>query len=386
MTTIHGTCDDRFTPVRDAFAKNFDDGLESGASVAITHEGKSVVDLWAGQARPDGTPWQQDTIVNVWSSTKTMAAVCMLMLADRGQLDFNAPVADYWPEFAQNGKDGVLVRHVMSHSTGLSGFDPPVTLEQLYDRKALAQSLALQTPWWEPGTASGYHAITQGQLQGEICERITGVSLGEFFRTEVAEPLGADFHIGLDTQHDARVADLIPPETNPDAIPDPDPDSIAMRTLTSAPLDATAPLTREWRAAELPAAGGTGNARAIARVLSALSCGGSVDGVTLMSPETVESVLEVQTDGVDLVLGSHVTFGLGFATYIQGVIAPPNPRHFRWGGWGGSLALVDLDAHIAIGYVMNRMDDGALNGDFDALGRGDPRSGAIVKAVYNSLA
>ena len=212
---IHGTYADAFQPVRDRFEQNFLDGLEAGASVAVTVDGAPVVDLWAGEAGPDGAPWQRDTIANVWSSTKTMAAVCMLMLADRGLLDFDAPVADYWPEFAQNGKQGVLVRHVMSHSAGLSGFDPPTRLADLYDRRGVAASLARQAPWWEPGTASGYHAITQGQLQGEILERITGVSLGTFFRREVAEPLGADFHIGLDAAHDGRVAELVPPAPDP---------------------------------------------------------------------------------------------------------------------------------------------------------------------------
>ena len=373
---LHGSCHDAFTPVRDVFAKHFDDGLDVGAAVAVTLDDTPVVDLWAGEAGPNGAPWREDTIVNVWSSTKTMAAVCMLMLADRGQLDFDAPVADYWPEFVQNGKAGVLVRHIMSHSAGLSGFDPPLAADALYDRKAVARSLARQASWWEPGTASGYHAVTQGQLQGEILERITGVSLGEFFRTEVAAPLGADFHIGLDAKHDHRVAELIPPEVTPGE-GEPDPDSIAARTFTSYPLDATAPRTRAWRAAEIPAAGGTGNARSIARIQSALACGGSVDGVTLMSPETVEHVLDVQTDGVDLVIGEHVTFGMGFATYIEAEVAPPNPRHFRWGGWGGSIAVVDLDAHVSIAYVMNRMDSGAL---------GDIRGGNIVGAVYQSIA
>ncbi len=372
---IHGTYADAFQPVRDRFEQNFLDGLEDGACVAVTVDGAPVVDLWAGEAGPDGAPWQRDTIANVWSSTKTMAAVCMLMLADRGLLDFDAPVADYWPEFAENGKEGVLVRHVMSHSAGLSGFDPPTRLEHLYDRRGVAASLARQAPWWEPGTASGYHAITQGQLQGEILERITGVSLGTFFRGEVAEPLGADFHIGLDAAHDGRVAELIPPAPDP-AMEELDPNSIAARTMASCPLDATVTRTRAWRAAEIPAAGGTGNARSIARVHSALACGGSVDGVRLMSPETVERVREVQTDGVDLVLGKHVTFGLGFATYIEDAVAPPNPRHFRWGGWGGSMVVVDLDARVSIAYVMNRMMSGAL---------GDTRGGDLLSAVYESI-
>ena len=263
----------------------------------------------------------------------------------------------------------------MSHSAGLSGFDPPTRLADLYDRRGVAASLARQAPWWEPGTASGYHAVTQGQLQGEILERITGVSLGTFFRREVAEPLGADFHIGLDAAHDGRVAELIPPAPDP-AMEELDPSSIAARTMASCPLDATVTRTRAWRAAEIPAAGGTGNARSIARVHSALACGGAVDGVRLMSPETVERVREVQTDGVDLVLGKHVTFGLGFATYIEDAVAPPNPRHFRWGGWGGSIVVVDLDARVSIAYVMNRMMSGAL---------GDTRGGDLLRAVYESI-
>ena len=157
----------------------------------------------------------------------------------------------------------------------------------------------------------------------------------------------------------------------------PDPDSIAARTFASYPLDATVSRTRAWRAAEIPAAGGTGNARAIARIHSALACGGSVDGVPLMSSETVERVLEAQTDGIDLVLGSHITFGMGFATYIEDVVAPPNPRHFRWGGWGGSIAVVDLDTHVSIAYVMNRMNSDTLS---------DPRGANIVRAVYESIA
>ena len=372
----HGFCDDAFTPVRDAFLRNFAEGLEVGAAVAVTQDGKPVVDLWAGEAGPDGAPWREDTIINVFSTTKTMAGVCMLMLNDRGLLDFDAPVAAYWPEFAQNGKEDVRVRHVMSHSAGLPGFDPPIGSEILYDLDAVAQHLAAQPLWFEPGSASGYHAITQGQLQGEILRRITGVSLGEFFHEEVAEPLGADFHIGLEAKHDPRVAELIPPEIGPEALA-PDPDSIAARTFASYPLDATATRTRAWRAAEIPAAGGTGNARSIARVHSALACGGSVDGVTLMSPETVERVLDVQTDGVDLVLGVAVKFGMGFATWMEGFASSPSPRSFMWGGWGGSIAMTDLDARVSIAYVMNRMDGAAT---------GDIRGSRIADAVYASIA
>ena len=168
---IHGTCDDRFDIVRDAFAANFAAGLEIGAAVAVTVDGEMVVDLWAGDRNGAGDPWEQDTIVNVYSTTKTMAGICMLMLADRDLLDFSQPVAHYWPEFAAQGKEGVLVSHVMSHQAGLSGFEPAVVAADLYDHAAMAELLAAMDPWWEPGTGSGYHAITQGFLQAEILRR-----------------------------------------------------------------------------------------------------------------------------------------------------------------------------------------------------------------------
>ena len=211
---ISGLCDERFTPVRDAFAANFKNGLEVGASVAVTLDGKPVVDLWGGEAVQGKAAWQEDTIVNVYSTTKTMAATSILVAVDRGLLDLDAPVASYWPEFSQNGKEDVLVRHVMSHSAGLSGFDPPIEKSQIYDWDGIVAGLAAQKPWWTPGKESGYHAITQGFLQGEIIRRVTGKSIGIFFREEIAEPLGADFHIGLDSAHDPRVGDLVPPATS----------------------------------------------------------------------------------------------------------------------------------------------------------------------------
>ena len=366
-----------FEPVRDAFVRNFDQGQELGASVAVTRDGEPVVDLWAGDADTDGTPWQEDTIVNVYSTTKTMAGACVLLLADRGQVDLHAPVASYWPEFAQNGKERVLVSHVMSHSAGLSGFDPPVEkVEELYDWNQIAERLAAQRPWWEPGTASGYHAITQGYLQGEIVRRVTGKSIGTFFREEFAEPLGADFHIGLDASAEPRRGRLVPPDA-PLGDAATDPGSIGARTMQSCVLEATDSHTAEWARAEIPAAGGTGNARSVARVHSALACGGTVDGVRILSPEGVERALEVQIDGTDLVLGMQIRFGMGYGLSMAGMPISPNERAFFWGGWGGSLAIVDLDARVSIAYVMNRMESGVT---------GDLRGGAIAMAAYQSLA
>ena len=375
---IHGTCKPGFEAVRGAFEANFAEGLEIGAAAAVTVDGESVVDLWGGDAGTDGTPWQRDTIVNVYSTTKTMAATCMLMLADRGELDFDAPVAQYWHEFAQNGKDGVLVRHVMAHTAGVPGFDPPITAEDLYDLDAVAANLAAQAPWWEPGTASGYHAISQGQLQGEILYRITGRRMADWFRTEVAEPLDADFWISLPASEDHRVADLQPPvfggELTINGV-EVSADSLAVRAILSCPMTAAEPATREWREAEIPAAGGFGNARAIARIHAALACGGTVDGVRLMSEDGVRRALEEQTDGDDQVLMVRMRHGLGFGFQL-GESFTTEPGQMFWGGWGGSLAAIDLERRMSIAYVMNRMDSDLM---------GDIRGRRIVEAARACL-
>jgi CubicO group peptidase (beta-lactamase class C family) len=374
---IHGTVAPGFEAVREAFASNFEKGLECGASVAVTRDGEPVVDLWAGDAGPDGAPWQEDTIVNVYSTTKTMAAISILMLADRGEIDLKAPVAYYWPEFAKKGKQEVTISHVMSHSAGLSGFEPPLdAVEQLYDWDDICARLAAMEPWWTPGTASGYHAVTQGYLQGEILRRVDGRSIGRFFREEVAEPLGADFHIGLDPKHDARVGELIPPKTGLGEQSTGAPGSIAARTFAGAALTAKEPQTRAWRAAEIPAAGGIGNARSVARIHSALACGGTVDGVKLMSEAGVERAREEQVRGQDLVLGAPLVFGNGFGLNDPSFPISPNPRSFFWGGWGGSLAIIDLDARASIAYVMNRMEGNLM---------GDLRGGTVAGAAFAAL-
>ena len=373
---IHGQCHERFEPVRTAFESNFRERDEVGASVFVTHEGEPVVDLWAGDAGPGGEPWREDTIVNVYSTTKTMASLCVLMLADRGKIEWDAPVARYWPGFEQNGKDGVLVRHVMSHSAGLSGFDPSINAEDLYDWDAITAHVAAQAPWWEPGTRSGYHAVTQGVLQGESVRRVTGRSLGTFFREEVAEPLGADFHIGLDPAHDKRVGELIPPKLAPGAKNPAIGVELSQRSLGSCHLTGREPRTSAWRRAEIPSAGGIGNARGVGRVHSALACGGEVDGVCLLSPRGVETIFKEQTNGTDLVLGIPVRFGMGFGLKSKVFPLGPNERVCFWGGWGGSLAVTDADAKLTVSYVMNRMEANLL---------GELRGGVLVMAAYQSL-
>ena len=375
MADVQGTCDARFERVREAFAANLDQGLDVGASVAVTIAGQPVVDLWGGSTDAEGTtPWQRDTIINVWSTTKTMTALCALVLADRGEIDLHAPVARYWPEFSANGKEGVEVRHLLAHTAGLPGWDVPMTPEDFEDWERCTSLLAKQAPWWEPGTASGYHALTQGYLVGEVVRRVSGRTLGTFFRQELAEPLGADFHIGLDAEHDSRVALVIPPPPMT-GLEDLDPDSIAVRAFANSPLDAEWSWTEGWRRAEIPAAGGTGNARSVARVQSVLSNLGEIDGHRYLSEAGCRAVFEEQSNGVDLVLGTPVRFGMGYGLPTPEVPIGGESACF-WGGWGGSLVVNDLDTRMTFAYVMNRMGDGTV---------GDQRGGALLFATYAAL-
>ena len=365
--SVQGMTHDRYAAVRTVFEGNLESGADVGASFCATLEGETVVDLWGGFADPAKTrPWERDTIVNVYSTTKTMTALSALILADRGDLDFDAPVARYWPEFAANGKDRVKVSHLMSHAAGLSGWKEPITTEDLYDWEKVTALLAAQAPYWEPGTASGYHALTQGYLVGEVVRRITGRSLGTFFREEVAEPLGADFHIGLPASEDHRVAELIPPPPG-EAVGDGPGETELQANMSKNPgIDVSATRTRGWRGAEIPAAGGTGNARSIAEIHTILANGGVAKGKRFMSEAGCRRALELQIAGDDLILGAPARFGMGFGL-AGGVVPLPSPNTIYWGGYGGSLAIIDMDARTTFGYAMNKMA-GTTTGDMRALG------------------
>jgi CubicO group peptidase (beta-lactamase class C family) len=362
-----GFAADHYAAVREAFEGND----EVGASVCVTVEGETVVDLWGGFADEERTrPWGRDTIVNVYSVTKTMTALTALLLADRGELDFDAPVAKYWPEFAAAGKQDVKVSHLMSHSAGLSGWRELIKPEVLYDWEKATALLAAQEPFWEPGTASGYHAATQGYLVGEVVRRITGRSLGTVFREEIAEPLGADFHIGLPASEDSRVADLIPP---PEGSPfDAGGTELQNNAAKNPDLDVEITRTRAWRGAEIPAANGTGNARSIAEIHALLANGGVAKGKRLLSEAGCRRALEVQVEGTDLILPMRIRWGLGFA--VDGGFMP-NANTVYWGGYGGALALIDMDARISLAYAMNRMA-GTTTGDERGLG--------LIMATYGA--
>ena len=371
MAEINGSCDEKFAAVRQVLSDNLDAGFDLGASVAVMIDGEPVVDIWGGWTDESKTaPWQRDTLVNVWSTTKTMTALCALILADRGDLDFDATVATYWPEFAAAGKESVQVRHLMGHTAGLSGFQEPVDVPDLYDWEKCTDLLARQEPWWQPGTASGYHAITQGYLVGEVVRRITGQSLGTFFAKEVAEPLGADFHIGMGAEHDDRVATMVPPPSLASQIDGLPADSIARRTFIYPPVEATVTRDREWRAAEIPAANGQGNALSVATVQSIVAGGGEARGVRLLSDKGVDAIFREQANGTDLVLGIPVRFGMGYG--LSSDLMPIGPRSAFWGGWGGSVIIVDRDLRLTIAYVMNRMEAGLV---------GDNRGIGIVQAA-----
>jgi CubicO group peptidase (beta-lactamase class C family) len=371
---IQGQCDDRFAGVRAAFEANFASGADVGASVVITLDGRPVVDLWGGATDAAASkPWQADTITSVASTTKTATALSALLLADRGELDVDAPVARYWQEFAANGKAGVLVRHCLGHTAGLPGWDARLTLDDLYDWEKATSLLAAQAPWWEPGTASGYHAVTQGYLVGEVVRRITGESLGRFFAREIAGPLDADFYIGVNPRDDHRIAASIPPATP--EMPVGGGDSIAMRMHDNPPLPRERWGEEAWLRAEIPAGNGFANARGVARINTLLSCGGESGGKRLLSREGADRVFLQQSDGPDKVFLAPVRWGLGFALALMGMNFDGHKVCF-WGGSGGSLIVNDVTARMTLAYVMNKLEGSPF---------GDPRNTAILKAAYAAL-
>ncbi|MFD7459750.1 MULTISPECIES: serine hydrolase domain-containing protein [unclassified Streptomyces] len=381
---VHGHCDSRFSAVRTAFEENFRDRGELGAAVAVTVGGVTVVDLWGGWADPARTrPWERDTLVNVWSTTKGPVALCAHVLTDRGLLDLDAPVATYWPEFAAAGKEKVLVRHLLSHRAGLSGPREPHSFADLCDWELTTARLAATEPWWEPGTRSGYHALTYGHLVGEVVRRVSGLRPGAFLEREVTGPLGADFTIGLPEREAGRAATLVhaPAVRNSEqAAAFSQLTPAALAALTNPAVGAKEANTPAWRAAEIPAANGHGTARAVAALYGVLAGRGTYGGHRVLSAEAAERVREGQGACRDLVLGAgfdgETEAGLGL--WLSGPHGSygPNPRAFGHDGFGGSCGLADPEAGVSLGYVMNRMGPRIAD---------DPRKMALVEAVYSAL-
>jgi CubicO group peptidase (beta-lactamase class C family) len=385
MIPIAGTCDPRFRKVREAFAANFETAGEIGAAVAMYIDGKQVVDLWGGYADKARTkPWTRDTLVNIYSTTKGLAAMCAHRLVDQGKLDLDAPVAKYWPEFAAAGKDKLPVRYLLSHRAGLPAIRKTLPPEALYDWKTMTAAIAAQEPWWEPGKKHGYHAITYGWLVGEVVRRASGKTLGTYFHDEIVSPLGLDAHIGLDARHDARTANMIPAPPPPPGTPNAfaellsDPESITYKAIMNpgAVLAPNVVNSRAWRAMELPSANGHATARAIARAYAALARGGEIDGYRLLTPASIERCCTEQSFGMDEVLKQKTRIGLGFMLSQPGVEMGPNPHTFGHPGAGGSLGFADPTAKVSFGYTMNQMGADPLL---------DPRAARLFNALYASM-
>ncbi|MGH3294266.1 MAG: serine hydrolase domain-containing protein [Trebonia sp.] len=375
---LHGQLDARFEPLRDVLEVSLGSTADCGLSLVVDVDGRTAVDVYGGFVDEARTrPWEQDTIVNVWSTTKTVTSLAVLMLADRGLVDLDAPVARYWPEFAAQGKEGVLVRHLMGHTSGVAGWNTPFAFDDLYDRERATAALAAQAPWWEPGTASGYHALSFGHLLGELVRRVSGRSLTRFVAEEIAGPLGADFQIGARQADWGRCAEIIPPPPLPFDLARLDPDSVLVKVATGPVANATAPNTAPWRQAEIGAANGHGNARSVARIMSALALGGVTGGVRLLTPATIEHIFREQAHGIDLFLGVPMRFGIGYGlSEPVGVPSVPEGRVCFWGGWGGSMIIMDLDRRTTISYMMNKMQPGLVGSDVAA---------GYLKAIYELL-
>ncbi|KAK5093833.1 hypothetical protein LTR70_006084 [Exophiala xenobiotica] len=365
MAKAQGTCPAKFDAVKKVFEEQLASGEELGASLVVSVDGEVVLDIWGGYKDVDHKePWEKDTIVNVWSSSKTVSALAVLMLIDQGKLDAFEKVSKYWPEFAAKGKENVEVRHFLSHTSGVSGWEKTMSPEDVYDLKASTEQLAQQAPWWEPGTASGYHSLNMGHLLGELVRRVTGKSLTQFIAEEIAAPLNADFQLGAAEKDWGRTALLVPPPPlaiDWSSLPK---DSVMLKTFANPLMDAMVSRTTGWRKAEIGAANGHSNARGLNRTASVVTLGGTLDGKKLLSQKTIDLIFQEQANGVDLVIGQPIRFGIGYG--LPSSTGPtdwfPQGKVCFWGGWGGSIVIMDLDRTI-----------------------GNPRTQAYVKEVYKAL-
>ena len=387
MTTIDGQVSDGYERVADAFTRNFDAHGDVGAAFSLYVRGEVVVDLWGGVARADSaTPWTRDTLQLVFSTTKGATAICAGILSGRGELDFDAPVATYWPEFAANGKSDISLRTVMSHQSGLPSV-PGLSFTDVLAVAPAVEALAAATPLWEPGSAHGYHAVTYGWLVGEVVRRVTGMTLGQFFAAEVAAPLGLDFWIGLPESEESRVSHLVaaPPLADP-AMAALVEEMMGPGTLIWRALTVDGAMSNEggmgWldfndrplHATEMPAANGITDARSLARMYAATVS--DVDGVRLLGPATVKDMCAERSCGPDRVLSVESRFGTGFM--LDGTMTPMlGPSSFGHAGAGGSLGFADPDAGVGFGYVMNQMGNSIA---------GDPRTVTLIDAVRTCVA
>lgn len=353
--SIQGTVADGFAPVAEHLSATLADGSDFGASLCVIRDGKTVVDIWGGRAAEERA-WQSDTLANLWSLSKTVATVVALRLVDTGKLDLDAPIADHWPEFGAAGKESITLRHILSHTSGVPGWQEKVELVDLYDVPAAAAKLAAQEPWWEPGQGSGYATIAFGHLVDEIVRRVDGRSIAQILTADLTGPHGIDLFLGTPTAVQSRVAPMVPPPPTGFDYSALDPDSVFVKTMINPYLPVQVTSTPQWLAAELAGVNIQGNARSIAQLNQVFSHGGMLGDTQVLSPTTVQQVYEPQSSGPDRVLAMPITFGLGL-----GLSHPDSPGWLPdgtvswWAGYGGSIVVNDAQRKVTMAYVPNRM-------------------------------
>ncbi|MGI9292983.1 MAG: serine hydrolase domain-containing protein [Pseudomonadales bacterium] len=394
---IHGYCAPGFAPVKDAFAENFSNRGEAGAAFSVYRCGDRVVDIWAGtRDRHDRLPWQEDTIVNVFSASKGVVALCALQLQEQGLLDFTEPVARYWPEFAAHGKADIRIEQVLCHRSGLAAIWQDIEDSRVYDWQAMVEVMEQERPYWPPGSAQGYQVFTYGWLVGELIRRVSGLSVGNYIQQHISLPLGLDFYIGVTDDQFSRIADVAPrpPKNTKKPVQRADkskeiavpgrsearsdrskkPDSIAARALTTPESLFKGTNSSAWRRAEIPAGNGHSDARSLARLYAALADDGQLNGIRLLKTATLPLCSAEMSNEIDRVLGISMRFGPGFMLYSEPGFAFGGPRSFGHTGNGGSLAFADPDIGLGLAYVTNR------------LANGDRRSRVLVDATYQCVA
>lgn len=371
-SAISGHCAERFRAVEESFRANFEAGKEIGAAIALYVDGELAIDLWAGLRDVERkVPWERDTLVNVWSTTKGVTAACFALTVDRELCRYDDKVADYWPEFAAGGKEQVTIAELLSHQAGLSAFADPTSVDDFVNGKVLAGKLAQQSPLWPPGSRSGYHAITIGFLAAELFRRIEGRSLSSFVEQELTP---FDIHIGISDAELGRVANVIPPAGMTAESVVPELDELQAATLGNPPLEPEAANTKNWRRAEIPSANGFANARGLAGLYSSL-LRGAPEARFKLSSETLKQATEIRWSGTDAILNIEANWAAGFLRNSLGIYGP-HATAFGHSGWGGSFAFADPESGLAFAYVMNSMGTDLV---------GDPRTLGLLEALYGAI-
>jgi CubicO group peptidase (beta-lactamase class C family) len=371
---VKGQCNEQFGRVKDLFQELHTSGKEKGSSYAVYKDGEAIIDIWSGYSDADETkPWERNNLATVWSTTKGVAAITCALAVERGLLDYSEKVSYYWPEFSVNGKEDITVEMLLSHQAGICGAQTD-EVNDYYDQELMASKLANMKPIWEPGTASGYHSMTFGWLTTELIKRVTGKTLGVYFREEIGNDRDIDFYIGLPESEENRVAEMIPfskEDNNQNENAEP---NDAQKASGSGPNLLKPQNTRAWRAAEIPSANGQGSAYGLAKLYSLIVP--SDPSLKILKDSTVDAMTRSRIEGRDMVLGVVTRWGAGFIMNKHKVIYGPVEESFGHSGFGGSCAFGDPKNKLGISYVMNKMKNNAA---------GDGRSIALINETYKCL-